>query len=142
MPAELQGGRLNSSLTVIDYTVVRQYFSEKLDLIRGETSAEHIFNLMAPFYELCGIQIPLPLIKKYKNCLYFGENRRENRNSKAESYEGFLLFSQEKKLYYGELLKEKKNGRGTEIDFASDTVYKGHFQGGKKSGEFTVIKPA
>ena len=90
---------------------------------------------MNPFYELCGIPISLPLIKKYKNCAYFGNSAKTHAN-----YEGFLILHQEDKLYYGELQNEKKNGRGTEIDFKSDAVYIGTFGKGRKVEVFTVIK--
>ena len=52
---------------------------------------------MNPFYELCGVKIALPLIKKYKNCAYFGNS---NKDIDAK-YEGFLILHQEEKLYYG-----------------------------------------
>ncbi len=57
---------------------------------------------------MCGIQIQMPLIKKYKNCLYFGEQS----NKLSQPYEGFLVFSNENKIFYGELLNDKKHGQG------------------------------
>ena len=41
-------------------------------MIKPNTSGDLIYKIMAPFYELCCLQIPVPLIKKYKNCMYFG----------------------------------------------------------------------
>jgi hypothetical protein len=78
------------------------------------------------------------LIKKYRNCAYFGESNKQNELAK---YEGFLVFHLEEKLYYGELLSEKKNGRGTEIDFKTHAVYSGTFSKGRKVGVFKVSKP-
>lgn len=45
---------------------------------------------MNPFYELCGIKVALPLIKKYKNCTYFGNTHKQS----DDKYEGFLLLHQ------------------------------------------------
>jgi hypothetical protein len=52
---------------------------------------------MNPFYVLCGVKIALPLIKKYKNCAYFGNSNKDI----DATYEGFLIIHQEEKLYYG-----------------------------------------
>lgn len=65
---------------------------------------------MAFFKELmtfCRINIGEPFIKKFKNCVYFGEPISEE-----DSYEGFLYYFEEK-IYYGEFIKNKKNGKGT-----------------------------
>lgn len=133
----MESGRLNNSLTNIDIDLVKNYFRQKIDQIKIETKAEDIYKIMAPFYELCGIQIQLPLIKKYKNCLYFGQNNKKQ----YKIYEGFLIFTADKKLYFGQMFNEKKNGKGVEIDFANEVIYDGQFETGKKNGQFTVIKP-
>ena len=52
-----------------------------------------------------------------------------------------MIFTEEKKLYFGELFNQKKNGKGVEIDFVNEVIYDGHFESGKKNGNFTVIKP-
>ena len=68
----MASGNIRNTLSSIDYPVVSSYFEPKFDLFKGNTTAQLIYKIMAPFYELCGMQIPQPLIKKYKNCLYFG----------------------------------------------------------------------
>jgi hypothetical protein len=50
-----------------------------------------------------------PFIKKFKNCIYFGSPVLED-----DSYEGFLYFY-ENKIYFGEFIKNQKNGKGVEI---------------------------
>lgn len=68
-----------------------------MDLISQESSPETIYMTLFPFYQLCGITITTPLIKKYKNCIYFGEQS----NKAAKPYEGFLVFILDRKIYYG-----------------------------------------
>lgn len=121
---------------MIEHTIVKNYFGARLKQIGGDTTPEQIFKTFNPFYELCGIQLTIPLIKKYKNCLYFGESMKRN----DIKYEGFLVFFNEGKVYYGELIKEKKNGQGVEIDFKNDAIYIGSFDRGRKNGDFTVFK--
>lgn len=110
LPQEIVEGETKKSIVDIEASLVKNYFREKMRGITSETSPEQLYKIFHPFYELCGIKISLPLIKKYRNCAYFGES---NKHNELARYEGFLIFHQEEKLYFGELLNEKKNGRGT-----------------------------
>jgi len=52
---------------------VKSYFKDKIKHLNNSTTPESIYKIFNPLYELCGIKIEVPLIKKYKNCIYFGE---------------------------------------------------------------------
>ena len=66
-----------------------------------------------------------PLIKKFKNCLFFGEN------ATRPSYQGFLYFFNDK-FYYGNMMEEQKHGKGVEIYLETNTIYIGNFHRGRK----------
>lgn len=55
------------------------------------------------------IDIKDRIVKKFKNCVYFGEPILQQ-----ETYEGFLYYF-DNKMYYGEFVNNKKNGKGVEI---------------------------
>lgn len=77
---------------------------------------------MNPLLEQFNLGLKKPFIKQYKNCTYFGEIYESN-----PDHYGFLIFEQQKKVYYGRMNVDKKHGRGTEIDFVNNIVYKGMF---------------
>lgn len=72
-----------------------------------------------------------PLIKKYKNCVYFGENHGKGQ------YEG-ILYHYKNKLYFGGFKDGKKHGRGCEVNFKEGTMCRGEYQNGNKIGVFKV----
>lgn len=97
LPAEIVSASINKSLVDIDYSIARNYFETKMGVIIQESSPETIYSTLYPLYELCGITITTPLIKKYKNCVYFGEQS----NKASKLYQGFLIFILDQKIYYG-----------------------------------------
>lgn len=52
------------------------------------SSPERIYKIFNPFYELCAMNVSLPLVKRYKNCAYFGDSNKKV----TGRYEGFLIF--------------------------------------------------
>lgn len=91
---------------------------------------------MCPLFDQFNLKLRKPFIKQYKNCTYFGEIYQNN-----PDHFGFLIFEQQKKVYYGRMNADKKHGKGAEIDFVNNIAYKGTFQMGRKKGVFQVIKP-
>lgn len=73
-----------------------------------------------------------PLIKKYKNCVFFGDNM-----TNRSEYEG-LLYHYKSKLYFGTFKDGKKHGRGCEFNFKEGIVCRGEFRAGVKYGMFKV----
>lgn len=69
---------MNKSLTSIQVDIVRKYFQDKIKIIHGQTEPDQVYKILNPFYELCGIKLGLPLIKKYKNCVFFGDSKDKN----------------------------------------------------------------
>lgn len=76
LPREIIEGEISKSIVNVDYAIVKNYFKEKIHSINASTSPEQVYRIMNPFYELCGVKISLPLIKKYKNCVYFGNSSK------------------------------------------------------------------
>lgn len=52
-------------------------------------------------------QVKNPIIKRYKNCIYFGQNVVENKGV----YEGMVWHFKEV-FYYGEFVDGRKHGLG------------------------------
>lgn len=75
-----------------------------------------------------------PIIKRYKNCIYFGE-----KVSTQSIYYGMVWYFREV-FYFGELQDGKKHGQGMEIKFTDEeiVVWKGKFVYGQKIGYFIV----
>ena len=50
------------------------YFSPLLNRLSSNSTAAEIYKMLSPFYESNSILLEYPLVKMYKNCIYFGEN--------------------------------------------------------------------
>lgn len=115
--------------TLLSVEALKKLFTDNRDLLDSKVSPEKIYKVLTSFLEKNKVHINCPLIKQYRNCVYFGEQVK-----KDQIHQGFLIFFQSKRVYYGEMVNEKKHGKGTEIDFEFDSVYVGNFHKGRKKG--------
>lgn len=97
LPVEIIEGEMNKSILSIDYSIVMNYFKCRIMELNAISTPERIYKIFNPFYELCGMNVSLPLVKKYKNCAFFGDSHKKS----SGRYEGFLIFHEESKLYFG-----------------------------------------
>lgn len=83
-----------TDLDSIDEEVVKKYVQEN-GFLEETASANTIFEYFNRLVNLLRVNFQSPLIKKYKNCVYFGDNPTTGRH-----YEG-LLYHYRSKLYFG-----------------------------------------
>ena len=59
-------------LSQLNHDLVSQYFKTKIGKITASSKPAEVYQIFSPFYEAEGLVIEYPLVKLYKNCVYFG----------------------------------------------------------------------
>lgn len=95
-------------------------------MLEFESNPQEIFSFFESIYQLAKFSPPvLPVIKRYKNCTYYGDKPNE-----SITYKGIIWYFK-KTIYYGQMLAGKKNGLGIQIKLSDEIkVWKGKFQNG------------
>jgi hypothetical protein len=75
-------------------------------LMEASATANFIYEYFHNLTRILNVSFESPLIKKYKNCVYFGENPQAK-----IIYEG-ILYHYKSKLYFGSFKDGKKHGKG------------------------------
>jgi hypothetical protein len=118
-------------LEAVDEQLVAGYVREH-GLLEATAAANNIYDYFNGLTQLLRLRFDSPLIKKYKNCVYFGENPQGK-----IGYEG-ILYHYKSKLYFGAFKDGRKHGRGCEVNYKQGTVCRGEYQNGAKIGIFKV----
>lgn len=118
-------------LEAIDEQLVSAYVRDH-GLLEASASANLIYDYFHGLTQLLRLSFDSPLIKKYKNCVYYGENPQGKLN-----YDG-ILYHYKSKLYFGGFKEGRKHGRGCEVNYKEGTVCRGEYQNGGKIGLFKV----
>lgn len=105
-------------LETVDEQLIFGYVRDH-GLLESNASANIIYDYFHGLTQLLRLSFEAPLIKKYKNCVYYGENPQ----GKAV-YEG-ILYHYKNKLYFGSFKEGRKHGRGCEINYKEGTVCRG-----------------
>lgn len=90
-----------------------------------DSNPEEIFTFFESIYNIGRFPPPKdPVIKRYRNCIYYGERPTTDKSS---PYIGMVWYYK-KSLYYGKLLDGKKHSDGIEIQLSKQPmVWKGKF---------------
>lgn len=118
-------------LEAVDEDLVASYVRDH-GFLEANASANLIYEYFCGLTQLLRLSFESPLIKKYKNCVYFGENPQGKL-----SYDG-ILYHYKSKLYFGLFKDGRKHGRGCEVNYKEGTVCRGEYQNGSKTGPFKV----